>query len=129
MPAVERAAKRGAQRLRRFGAHAADDIGGEMLDLPSRRHTRDAIAQLFTQIVNRLDLGDTVGTPGEMLRHPQHLSAAKLAVGVGAQLSANVLAIAANHVDLKAARRFSRARAGRDFTVPTATPSVPAISS
>jgi hypothetical protein len=57
----------------------------------------------------------------------QHLGTGQFAVNVFREpLPATFVRL---HTDLNATRKLSRARANRDFTVPTTTPSETAISS
>ena len=133
----------------------ADDRPVPVVECPFRQPCHDCADSAPTRLTTRLarpsisagrprsgsprssstDLGDLVQARAasfavfEMLADTQAHRAGQFAVDEPVEIVAHGVAGGRRHADLRASRSVSRARASRDLTVPTATPSDVAISS
>ena len=96
-----------------------------------RRQSRQQheLSQLPAELVKILDLRGARAAVLQVQPHRESIDERKLAVVEGRQLASNAPTGGFPHASLNSARKVSRARANRERTVPSATPSESPISS
>ena len=113
----------------RLGAHAADDAGPQAGPVVGRRRRRRQPQRRRPRSEARADRGRTAGSRAGALRSAISSRDRQLAVVERRETPPHCRAGQERHTSLSCARSASRARASRDFTVPTAMPSENPISS
>ena len=125
---VERAARTRGPRFVRFGAHPADHAWLEPGPVVGRPRARRQ-PQRVPDRLNRAELARAGRTFTDVMFDCDRLGDRKLAIVKRLETTLDCGAGQKRHASLSSARSASRARASRDFTVPTATPSENPISS